>query len=246
MDLKKSVAIVTGASSGIGEATAKLLAKKGVKVALVARSKEKLESLSRTLPGSKVFVCDMGKPVQIRSMVKNVLRHFGHIDIVINNAGRGYDAAVENINTQTFHEVFDLDVVGPLVLMQEVISPMRKQGGGSIINISSGTALMIGPGMAAYASLKRALAALSLTARAELKKDNIFVSVVYPFMTTTNFETNTIVHGTLPEWSRDDERGFALPPQDSAEYVAEKIVGAVRSQDAEVFAHDWMKQMKAG
>lgn len=163
MEIKDKIAIVTGASSGIGEATARLLAKNGAKVALVARSKDKLEKLSKELPGSSIFVVDMSRVQDVRETVREVFKHFGRIDVLINNAGQGYDAAVEEINIETFHKIFDLDVVGPVVAMQEVIPIMRKQGGGSIINISSGTALMYLPEMSPYSSMKRALAAISLT-----------------------------------------------------------------------------------
>src|SRR5207253_1933120 len=99
---------------------------------------------------------------------------------LINNAGQGYDAMIEKINSKTYHYIFDLDVVGPLIAMQEVIPLMHEQGGGAIVNISSGTALMSLPSMGAYSSLKRALVGLSLTANEELKNENISVSVVFP------------------------------------------------------------------
>lgn len=237
--VKDKVVIVTGASSGIGEATARLFSKRGAKVALVSRSKEKLEKLSEKLSNSSVFVCDMTDPKQVKAMVRNIFEHYGRIDILINNAGQGYDASIEKINLDTFHKVFDLDVVGPLVAMQEVIPIMRKQGGGFIVNISSGTALMALPNMAAYSSLKRALVGISLTAHEELKSDNIFVSVVYPFITDTNFEKNTI-RGGKPDLE-NDEWDRKLPPADSADYIAGKILDSLKTHDKEIFAHDWMK-----
>ena len=188
MDISGKAAIVTGASSGIGRAAAKLLSKKGAKVALVARSGDTLEKLSRELPQSFVSVADMANTEQVRHMVRDVAAHFGTIDILVNNAGRGYDAAIELMDINTYQDLFGLDVVGPVVAMQEVSPIMRKAGGGAIINISSGTALMALPNMGGYSSLKRALVGISLTARAELKRDNITVSVVYPFITDTNFE----------------------------------------------------------
>ncbi len=242
MEVKNKAAIVTGASSGIGEATARLLTKKGARVALVARSKEKLTKLSQELPGSLVVVCDMMDPVVVKAMVKKVSDHYKGVDVLVNNAGQGYDAIIENININTFRKLFNLDLVGPLVAMQEVIPLMRKKGQGAIINISSGTALMALPNMAGYSSLKRALAGISLTAREELKSDNIKVSVVYPFITETNFEKNTIKDGEPLEFSRDEERGFELPSPDSADFVADKIVQAIEIGEAEIFAHDWMKQ----
>jgi short-subunit dehydrogenase len=241
MTIKNKVAIVTGASSGIGEATARLLTKNGAKVALVARSKEKLTKLSKELSDSLVVVCDMADPVAIRKMVKKVVGHYGGVDILVNNAGRGYDASIEDIEIKKFNELFDLDLVGPVVAMQEVIPIMRKKKEGSVINISSGTALMALPSMSAYSSLKRALVGISLTAREELKSDNISVGVVFPFITATNFEKNTIKSrksaGSGPGGNRD------IPPADSADFVAEKIIKGIETGDAEIYVHDWMKKM---
>lgn len=239
MDVRNKVAIVTGASSGIGLAAARLLAKHGAKVALVSRSKDKLEKISAELPGSIAVPADMTKIPEIRSMVEQTVEHFGRMDILINNAGQGYDAPVEKTNIDTFHYIFDLDVIGPLVAMQQVIPLMRRQGEGVIVNISSGTALMHLPNMSAYSASKRALAGISLTAREELKDDNITVSVVYPYITATEFEKNTI-KGDGENGEQVSEAPF---PPDSAEYVAEKILEGIESGEAEIFAHDWMMKM---
>lgn len=242
MDVRNKVVIITGASSGIGLATAKLLAKHGAKLALVSRSKEKLKELSRELPNSLAIPADMTKIVEIKRMIEQTEAHFGRIDILINNAGQGYDAPVEKIDVDIFHYIFDLNVVGPLVAMQGVIPLMKSQGEGAIINISSGTALMHLPGMSAYASTKRALADISLTAREELKEDNIAVSVVYPYITLTDFEKNTIRYAAASQ----DQEGTGPFPADTAEYVAQKILDGIVSGEAEIFAHDWMKKMGKG
>lgn len=242
MDVKDKVAIVTGASSGIGEASAKLLTKNGAKVVLAARSKEKLEKLSKELPGSFAVPADMTKEKEVKEMVKKTIEHFGRVDILINNAGRGYDASTEEINIETFREIFELDVVGLLVAMQEVIPVMRRQKGGAIINVSSGTALMSLPNMGAYSSLKRAVAGLSLTAREELKKDNIAVSVVYPYITLTDFEKNTVKEKPGKIDFEDGDEGDFKPP-DSAEYIAQKILDGIKTGKAEIFAHEWMENL---
>jgi short-subunit dehydrogenase len=241
MEIRDKVVIVTGASSGIGLATARLLGESGAKVALVARSKDKLQAISNELPHSLPVPTDMTRANEIVRMVETVKNHFGRIDLLINSTGQGYDAPVEKSNIDTFRKIFDLDLIGPLIAMQRVIPIMREQGGGSIINISSGTALMHLPNMAAYSSIKRALAELSLTAREELKKDHISVSVVYPYMTLTDFEKNTIKDSVEEEPPAGD-RPFTPPPPDTAEFIAQKIVDCVRSEAAEVFAHDWMKK----
>ena len=241
MELQNKVAIVTGASSGIGLATAKLLAQNGAKVALVARTKYKLEEFSKKLPNSLAVPADMTKENQIREMVAKVVNHYGRVDILINCAGRGYDALIEKINIESFHEIFDLDVVGPLIAMQAIIPIMKKQGGGMIVNISSGTALMYLPNMGGYSSLKRALGGISLTAREELKKYNIIVSVFYPYITLTDFEKNKLRESRM-EWQEEHDHEYRSP--DSAEYVANKILEGIASEEAEVFAHDWMKNIR--
>lgn len=242
MIVKDKVAIITGASSGIGKATAKLLSEKGAKVVLAARSEEKLNKLSEELPNSLVVKTDMTNEDQIKEMVKKTIKHFGRVDILVNNAGRGYDAYVEDVDTEKFRELFALDLIGPVAAMKEVIPYMRKQKEGSIINISSGTALMAIPGMSPYSSLKRALVGVSLTAREELKENNIKVSVVYPYITLTDFEKNTLKAKKQEEedWSSDDPD---FQPPDTAEYVAEKILEAIESEKAEIFVHNWMKKM---
>jgi short-subunit dehydrogenase len=240
--VKDKITIVTGASSGIGLATAKILAKKGAKLALVSRSKEKLEKLAGKISNSLVVPTDMSNMSEVKSMIEKVHKHFGRIDILVNCAGQGYDAPVEKTDIETLCYIFDLDVVGPLVAMEQVIPIMRKQRGGTIVNISSGTALMYLPYNGGYSALKRALAHLSLTARKELKKDGIVVSVVYPYMTLTGFEKNTI-KDSIPEGEEQEGGGPPSPP-DTAEYVAKRILEGIEDGEAEIFAHDWMKKLQ--
>jgi short-subunit dehydrogenase len=234
MKVQDKTAIATGASSGIGLSTAQMLSKMGTKVALVSRSKEKLDELSKEIPNTIAVQADMSKVFEVKRMVNAVADHFGKIDILVNNAGVGYDALTEKIDVDTFHYVFDLDLVGPI---------MRKHGGGTIINVSSAVALMTLPNNAPYASIKRALAVLSLTAREELKNDNITVSVVYPYITLTNFERNTIRDVPVPESELEPHGPF---PPDSADYAAQRIVEGIESGEAEIFAHDWLKNRARG
>ncbi len=237
--------IITGASSGIGMATARLLARQGARVALAARSKNKLKSLSRELPHSLAVPTDMTRPAEIRQMVAKVRDHYGRIDILINNAGQGYDAPVENIRLKAFRHIFELDVVGPVIAMQRVIPIMRRQKQGLIMNISSGTALMFLPNMSPYSSLKRSIAAISLTAREELKEDGILVSVAYPYITLTDFEKNTITDlNEEGEW--EEEEGGTFHPPDPAEHMARKILEGIQSGEAEIYAHEWMKHIQEG
>ncbi len=240
MEIRDKVVIVTGASSGIGLETAKMLSVMGAKLALVSRSGKRLEELSRTLPSSLPIPADMTKADEVKTMVRRAVEHFGRIDALVNCAGQGYDAPVEKIDIPTLRYVYDLHVVGPLIAMQEVIPLMRRHGGGSIVNVSSGLALAVLPNMSPYASTERAYSAISLAAREELKKDGIVVSVVYPYVTETDFEKNTIKH-SVPE-----VEGKLPYPPDTAEFVARKIIEALQGGDAEVLVHDWMKRVGQG
>src|SRR5712691_8987444 len=130
MKIAESVVIVTGASSGIGLATARLLAQNRAKVALVARSKENLASVASELPGSFSRPTDMSELADVRKMVSDVHDHYGRIDGLVNNAGRSYLGPVEEVDVDNYADVFRLNTLGPFVAMQEVIPIMRAQGGG--------------------------------------------------------------------------------------------------------------------
>ena len=229
MKIADSVVIVTGASSGIGLATARLLAQGQAKVALVARSKDKLASLASELPGSFSRPTDMSEPADVRKMVSDVHDHYGRIDGLVNNAGRSYLGPVEEVDVENFTDVFRLNTLGPFVAMQEVIPIMRRQGGGSIVNVSAPRAGYVVPNLGAYASSKAALTTLSLTARKELSKDRITVSVVSPFLTATNLEGSAL---KTPHNPFRPESGVGMPVFDDPSVPAAKIVEALRSGKA--------------
>lgn len=236
MNVDGKVAIVTGASSGIGLATAGLLAERGARVVLVSRSSEKLKAIAEKLPGSIAIPADMSKSFEVRRMVSRARDERGRIDVLVNCAGQGYDALIEGTDIDTLRYIFEVDVIGPLVAMEEVIPIMRGQGGGAIVNVSSGTALMTLPNNGGYSGLKRALAAISLTAREELKGDGITVSVIYPYITLTDFEANTIKGPLAPE-----EHHGGLKPPDHPDHVAQKVLEAIEGGEAVIYAHDWMR-----
>jgi len=231
------VFIVTGASSGIGLATARALHERGGQVALVARSRQALEDLAKTLSGSLAVPADMTDFDGIRRAVADIDRHYGRIDGLVNNAGRGYAASIEEIDPALFDEIFHLNVLGPIVAIQSVIPILRRQGGGSIVNINSGTAFMAVPQYGVYSSSKRALTGVSLTARAELAGDRVVVSEVYPFITATNFGKNRMGSpaGGGP--------GSNYAEGDTPEFVAQIVVKAIEEGEARYFANDRLRQL---
>lgn len=230
MEIKNKVILITGASSGIGKATAELLASEGAKVALAARSEDKLKEIAKNMDDSYVVKVDMTKPESIMKMIDDTFDHYDRIDVLVNNAGQGMLGSVEKVRPEDYRAIVDLNIIGPLVAMQEVIPIMKEQGEGAIINISSALSKMAIPNLGAYASTKYALNALSYTARAELLTDGIKVTALYPGLTETNFGKNSIKN-TDEMWQ---QRGEA-PKADSAEMVAEKIREAIITGPAEQF-----------
>lgn len=229
MEINGKVAIVTGASAGIGLATARLLAERGAKVALAARSAETLSEIAGELEGSLAVPTDMRDIGAIRSMVERVMEHYGRIDILINNAGQSMYMTIENMDLDIYRSIFELNVVSVVAAMQQVIPIMREQGDGVIVNISSGLSKRIMMNVGPYASTKYALNALTLTARAELERDNIRVSLMIPGLTETGFQQNAAA--TRIEFPRQ-----TTMMMDTPEHVAEKIVEAIESEAAEVYA----------
>lgn len=237
MDIEDRVFIVTGASSGIGLATATALAHRGGKVALLARSGATLQELSRRLPGSLPVTVDMTRFEQVRNAVSTVQGHYGRVDGLINNAGRSYAAAIEEIDPVLFDEIFHLNVLGPIVAMQAVIPHLRARGGGSIVNINSGTAFMTVPAYSVYSASKRALLGFSLTARAELGPDRIIVSEIYPAVTATAFGRNRM----------GSPAGGGPPANyaagDKPELIAHLVLRALEEGGAQYFANERLRAM---
>ena len=132
---------------------------------LAARSEDKLAELEKEILNSFAVVTDMHKPEDIAHLVEATKEKFGRIDILINNAGQGLMTPVEKINIEDYKDIMDLNVFSVVRAMQAVIPIMREQGGGLILNISSKVSKNYFTGLAAYASTKYALNAISLTAR---------------------------------------------------------------------------------
>lgn len=225
MDLTGKVMLITGASSGIGEVTARAAAAAGARLVLAARRRERLDQLGADL-GSDVLVVptDMRDLSEVQRLVEVAADARGGVDILVNNAGQGLHVPVEKIAIEDLVAVLELNVYGALVAMQAVIPLMRRAGAGCIVNVSSGTTRMPAPvGAAGYAATKAALNMLSRAAREELAADGIVVSTIYPFVTATEFH-DTLRAGTGP--------GARFQP-DPPEKVADAILDLIRSGEPE-------------
>ena len=225
MDLAGRVVIVTGASSGIGEAFARLAARDGARLVLAARRTERLQALAAELPDALAVATDLRVPEQVRTMIAAAAEQYGGVDVLVNNAGQGLHVPLEEVVLSDLEAVVELNVYAPLVAMQAVVPLMRARGGGAIVNVSSATTRMAIPGIGAYSATKSALNQLSATARAEWVADGIAVSLVFPRVTATEF------HRSLRAGSYRGGHAQAHPP----ELVAEAIRRAIDTGEAEVF-----------
>jgi len=239
MQVEDKVVLLSGASTGIGLATAHLFARQGAKLALVARSADKIQKLAEQLPGSIAIPADLSELDSVPAVIEKAAAHFGRIDVLINNAGRAMHVPFEKADIELYRSLLDLNVVSVLRAMQAVIPMMRRQGGGVIVNISSGLSKRIVAGVGPYASSKYALNALSLTARLELEEDNIRVCLVYPGRTAgTHFGMNALSAENQTESWRAGLEG------DTTEHVALKVLEAVQTEAAETFADSIRHSMK--
>lgn len=229
MKIEEAVIMITGASSGIGQATARAALQAGARVILLARRKDRLDALADGSGKALAVACDVTQPGQIANAVRQGLARFGQIDVLINNAGQGLYAAVEEIEAAKFRALLELNLIAPLMMMQAVIPPMRRQGAGRIINVSSGATLATYPGSAAYTSSKAGLNMLSGVARLELAEAGITVSTVYPFMTRSEFYQSVKLGQEAAIAQAEQSAAFAHAP----ERVAEKILAMVESGEAQ-------------
>ena len=187
------VAIVTGASSGIGEATAHCLAKAGFSVVLAARRADLLDSIVEDInaQGGKALSVptDLSDAEQTSALVQAALDAFGRVDVLVNNAGYGPPYALEQMDRRAMRHVFDVNLLSGMQLIAELTPTMREQGGGRIINISSLSRYVGAPLAAAYAATKGGMEALTACMRLELSPWNIEFSVIVPgFVDTPTFE----------------------------------------------------------
>src|SRR5215469_13350169 len=178
------VALVTGASQGIGRACAIELARAGAKVALCARTVEKLQELAQEIAAnggeSEAIKMDVSNEEEIKASVKAAMGRFGKVDILVNNAGITRDQLVMRMKRSDWDDVINTNLTGPFLLIQALIAPMLKQRWGRIINITSIFGQIGQAGQANYASSKAGLIRLTMAVAREVGSRNITVNAVSP------------------------------------------------------------------
>ena len=229
--LQGKVALVTGASSGIGDATVRALADAGADVAFTARRIERLDVLAADLEksGARAFAiaADLLREDENRRVVADTEAHFGRLDILVNNAGVMLLAPVDGSDPQDWRHMLELNVLGPMVSSQAALAGMRVRGGGHIVNIASTAGRIANASASGYAASKFALVAFSESLRREVFKDRIRVTVIEPGVVATELREH-IPHGAtkqaLDSWAASMRQ---LQPED----VANAVLYAVTQPD---------------
>jgi short-subunit dehydrogenase len=227
--LRGKVAVVTGASSGIGEATARELASRGASVVLASRAVDKLEGLRREISasGGVAFVVqtDVSDRSSVEAMVWRAVGRFGSLDVLVNNAGLGLSGRISEVRPADVRHVFEVNTVGPLNCIQAALPHMGE--GGRIVNVSSVVGKRAIPKVGAYCATKSALDALSDALRVEVAGRKISVTSVYPGTTRTSFRENS-------RRTKSEKRGWR-PKGVTPDKVAKKIADAAETGSRDVY-----------
>ncbi len=221
--LNDKVAVVTGASSGIGEATAEALAEEGATVVVAARREERLNDLVGRINGNGgealAVECDVTDEEQAHGLIRRAQDEFGRIDILVNNAGVMQLSKVEKGLSDEWRTMFEVNVLGLLYVTDAAIQVMKEQGSGHLVNISSLASRGTRPGLGVYSGTKIAVNAISEALRQELLEDNIRVTMVEPGAVETE----------LPDHITDEEarEGLSALLEQLDPLKAEDIANAI-------------------
>ena len=184
VDLSGQVAVVTGASQGLGRSIAETLAANGAVVALVARNAEKLSGVASAIQEAggqaEVFPCDVTKPESIGEVIESIVEKLGRLDILVNNAGITRDTLLPRMSDQEWEDVLATNLRAPFLFMRAASRPMMSQRYGRMINVSSVSGLIGNAGQANYSGSKAGLVGLTRTVAKELAGRKVTVNAVAP------------------------------------------------------------------
>jgi short-subunit dehydrogenase len=221
MELFGKVVVITGASMGIGEAIAKLFAERGANVVLLSRDRGRAEAARQRIGHTErtlAMACDVRERKAIDGVVEATLQRFRRIDVWINNAGHGIYDTVARADMAAARAMFETNFFGAVEAMQAVIPVMKRQGGGTIINISSVAGHVPLPFHALYSATKFAMNAVGKAARVELAGSGVSVLTVCPGYVETDFGANAIRGSEVRQLRRAREKGI------TAERVARAVL----------------------
>lgn len=222
-NLEGKVVVITGASSGNGEATARLLSGQGATVVLGARRLERIQSLARELTGrggkALAIATDVTHYDQVKSLVDAAVQTYGRIDVMLNNAGLMPHSPLERLKIDDWSRTIDVNLKGVLYGIAAALPYMRQQKSGHIINVSSVAGHKVRPGSAVYAATKTAVRVLSEGLRQEVKPYNIRTTVISPGALATEL-ANSITEPDIAENVSKFMHEIALPAESFARVVA--------------------------
>ena len=222
-NIEGKVVAITGASSGLGEATARLLSRQGASVVLGARRADRLKSLADELNASGgrtlAVTTDVTDREQVKRLVDTAVQKFGRIDVLINNAGLMPQSPLERLKLDEWDRMIDVNLKGVLYGIAAALPFMKEQKAGHIINVSSMAGNKVGPGFAVYAATKYAVRALSEGLRQEVKPYDIRTTVISPGAVATEL-LDTISEPDVAEAVRKRTAEIALPAESFARAVA--------------------------
>jgi NAD(P)-dependent dehydrogenase (short-subunit alcohol dehydrogenase family) len=214
------VAVVTGAASGIGAAAARALAAEGAKVALLDMNEKTLMETAATIPGARGFAVDVSSRASIEKAFAEVLKTFNAIHVLVNSAGVIGKVTLQNMTEAEWDRVLDINLKGTALCTQAVIAPMRKQGGGAVVNVSSMAGKRVSfAGAANYTASKAGVVGFTWHAAFELGAYKIRVNAVCPGPTITGMTKNR-----TPEQLAATAKRIPLGRWVSAEDVANAIL----------------------
>src|SRR6218665_1729545 len=225
---------ITGASSGIGEATVYEFAKEGAKLVISARREEELQRVKKNtgLPDTDVLVLpiDVEKQEEFPAKVKEVVAHFGTIDVLFNNAGISQRSSVLDSDMEVYHKIMDINFFGVVALTKAVLPIMLKQKSGSIAITSSVSGKIGTPMRSGYCATKHALHGFFDSLRSEVWKENVNITIVCPGYIHTNISVNAISGDGSKHGKMDQNQAQGISP----EACAESIVNAIAKGKEEI------------
>jgi NADP-dependent 3-hydroxy acid dehydrogenase YdfG len=218
--IEGKVVVITGASSGLGEATARILAKNGAKVVLGARRLDRLQRLAKelSLSGDAVVQTDVAKPDQVQKLVDHAVQLHGRIDVIVNNAGVMPHSLLERAKIADWDRMIDVNLKGVLYGIAAVLPHMKAQRSGHIINVSSVAGHKVRPGSAVYAATKAAVLVISEGLRQEVKPYNIRTTVISPGAVATELPAS-ITEPDVAAGIREFYEKYAIPADSFANIV---------------------------
>lgn len=222
--IRDKVVIITGASSGIGEATTKKLAAEGAKLVIAARREDRLKALVESLPNADIsyLVTDVTKVNEVQAVVELAIEKYGRVDVLFNNAGIMPQSPLSDLRIDEWRQMLDINVMGVLNGIAAVLPIMQKQQFGHIVTTASEAGHVVFQQGAVYSGTKFAVRAIMETLRQEEKKNNIRSTLISPGTVNTELHT-TITDPERRKWIEELQHSIGLKPNDVADAVVYAI-----------------------